>query len=116
MQWEYCLLEWMRFNPDEAQRIDSQGAKENVLAVCGVRFCQGQDSKQKVLATLTAAQAQEERHLFVEGLGLLGRYGWELVQVKEVDDGWDIARITTAYFKRAVQEGRPIDDAFEAQE
>ena len=111
MQWEYCILEWLRFNPEVAQRVDEAGKKENVLALCGVRFCENGAVRQHVLGTITTPQAMQETQLFAEGMGRLGGFGWELVQIQEKEDGWDVSTATSAFFKRPVQEGRSIDDA-----
>ena len=111
MQWEYCILEWLRFNPELAQRVDAAGKKENVLALCGVRFCENGAVRQHVLGTLTTSQAMQDPQLFAEGMGRLGAFGWELVQIQEKEDGCDVSTVTSAFFKRPVQDGRSIDDA-----
>ena len=111
MQWEYCILEWMRFNPEVAQRVDDAGKKENVLALCGIRFCEGGTVRQHVLESITTQQALQENQSFAAEMGRLGSFGWELVQVQEKEDGWDVSNIISAFFKRPVKEGRPINDA-----
>ena len=111
-RWEYCILEYMRFNIDSNRKNQAGEIEEQVMAIYGVRFCgSGGNLISKALKNITTLNVEEYKKEYFWGriLGLLGERGWELVSIMEQPDHWDVCTTTSAYLKRPVLEGREVD-------
>ena len=113
IKWEYCILEYMRFNIEMNQKKENGDLAEQLMAVVGVRFC-GADGVvlSKVLKNITTSNREETKQEFFFGrvLGLLGERGWELTSLMEQPDHWDVCTTMSAYLKRPMLEGRALDE------
>lgn len=116
IKWEYCVLEWLRFNVDPKQRGtngESSDAKEQPVAIFGVRFgdSAGKAANQ-ILHKITIKDINDKskQFSFAQGLGLLGTGGWELVSINQEPDRGDLCTITSAYMKRPIVDGRGINE------
>ena len=115
-KWEYCVLEWLRFNVEPVAREangEAKDAKEQTIALFGIRYANAQGkTTNEVLHTITTKNVNDKSKTasFIQIMGLLGGGGWELININQEPDRMERCTISSAYFKRVVIAGRNVDE------
>ena len=112
-RWEYAVLEWLRFNVEQPLKQEEAEAKEQLIAVFGVRFADGGAKavyRQLHQVTTKNVADKTKNMVLVEAMGLLGQAGWEMVGIAQEPDRVDMCTMTCVYFKRLSVEGRAVDE------